>query len=104
MSIPPCTFSPAELAEAVDWIASRGAGWKAQVSHVDDVTLRLEIWRPEGPSKAIKAVFPPTSPYDFAFHLERTATGVTVLGCYFETVGVFATLSDALKAGVAAYC
>jgi hypothetical protein len=104
MSIPPCTFSPAELAEAIDWIASRGAGWRAQAVHVDNVTLGLGICRPEGPSEAVKAVFPLASPNDFAFHLERTETGVAVLGCYFETVGVFATLPDALKAGVAAYC
>jgi hypothetical protein len=104
MSTPPCTFSPIELAEAIDWITSRGKGWRAQTVHVDDATLGLGISRPEGPSEAVKAVFPLASPNDFAFHLERTPTGVAVLGCYFETVGVFATLPDALKAGVAAYC
>ena len=51
--------------------------------------------------KAIKAVLPLASPNDFAFYLERTATGIAVLGTYFETMGVFATLADALEAGAA---
>jgi hypothetical protein len=104
MSTPPRTFSPAELAEAAAWAANRGTGWRAEPVHVDDDTVGLGICRPEGPSEAIKAVFPMASPNDFAFHLERTMAGIAVLGCYFETIGVFATLQDALKAGVAAHC
>jgi hypothetical protein len=104
MSTPPRTFSPAELAEAAAWAANRGTGWRAEPVHVDDDTVGLGICRPEGPSEAIKAVFPMASPNDFAFHLERTTAGNSSARVLLRAIGVFATLQDALKAGVAAHC
>ena len=99
MSISSPTFSPADLAEAAAWSAGQGTGWKAEPAHVDSSTVGLGIRRPENLHGVAKAVFPLASPNDFAFYLERTATEIAVLGSYFEIMGVFATLTDALEAG-----
>jgi hypothetical protein len=102
MSILSRTFSPTDLAEAAAWTAGRGMGWRAEPAHVDSSTVGLGVRRPEGRLGATKTAFPLASPNDCAFYLERTATGIAVLGTYFETMGVFATLADALEAGAAA--
>jgi hypothetical protein len=102
MSVSSPSFSPTDLAEAAAWTAGRGTGWKAEPAHVDSSTVGLGVRRPESLHGTTKAAFPLASPNDFAFCLERTATGIAVLGTYFEIMGVFATLADALEAGAAA--
>ena len=76
MSILSRPFSPTDLAEAAAWTAGRGMGWRAEPAHVDSSTVGLGVRRPEGRLGATKAAFPLASPNDFAFYLERTATGI----------------------------
>ena len=104
MPSPPRPFCPAELAEAAAWTAGRGMGWRTELLHTNAGATKIGICRPGGHSEGIDIFLDIFHAEDeISFQVERTEEGIAVFNRYSETVGVFTTIPEALKAGVAAY-